>query len=1089
MRVAIREQLSLLVFLATSISLTVITLASWYTNHSFVLDVRSDALMLTASLKAAQLSSSLLLMQILVKQVSSRVVPQRELEQYYSQNYTTSDFWDATASDYDALFSGDKSIRVAVQARIYHKESSDRILFSRTASGMMNVTLPCVKPDGQPVLMGDERFGYLPELFPKFNVSTIDRSLDQYEAEYEGRLINRTEHLLLGPYKLNDSLTLLSITMPIVNTNISNPVRTIGWLTLVVDAQLISNVLDAREGLGRSGLTLLFGPDTATNTFPNGYLFETPDIEAPEHVEVQFEVPPAGRLIMDDQQGSDFGKLHFDWAQYPAVRQGFTRPTHNPRNAGSMVSTKNEQGNRVGVGYAIVNSSMVDWMIVIERSHAEIWSPIDRLRRVILACVFGTMAVMLLITLPITHYFSRTVRQLRDATKGTVLPQFSDSSSWSNSSDHEEEPLDQPHVHEEHWFDGMFRCRGDLAMHHEPKRESKRRRSFHIPKKIEDRRHFLHDELTDLIQTFNEMTDELTTQYQKLEERVQQRTAELEIMKEAAEAANESKTLFIANLSHELKTPLNGIMGMCAVCMSEDDPNRLKKSLELLYKSGELLLKLLTDLLTFSKNEIGHPVSLEEKEFTLKDISSQILAIFSKQAEEAGISLSVNLQGGNAKSRRIGSSIKRSGVGTPEPVPVEELVLLGDEYRIVQVILNLVSNSLKFTPAGGSVIVTARCTGEVLASDMRRASAQSRGGSLSDSKARASTTVIGGGPALASTQSLGRPKSRLAHRVEGQRGLTPPKERWLNFEFQVEDTGPGIPSHLHSKIFEPFVQGDLGLNKKYAGTGLGLSICSQIAGVMGGSMRLKSELGHGSIFVLSIPLKNLGGQAEGIATGMPPTYSSSFDDSLGNRSSGFALSMRQAQATSSVTSRIHSPLGTVADTVASEISEQPSSASAEQPLLAPAPSAERPVLDTPQANLQEQRGTSKPKHREATKVLVAEDNMTNQVVMKRMLKLEGLQNVTIAVDGQDALEKVNESLRSGELYDLVFMDVQMPNLDGIETTRMIRKLGFGAPIVALTAYTEETNVQKCLDSGMNFFLSKPINRSAIKQVLIKYCLA
>jgi osomolarity two-component system sensor histidine kinase SLN1 len=136
-------------------------------------------------------------------------------------------------------------------------------------------------------------------------------------------------------------------------------------------------------------------------------------------------------------------------------------------------------------------------------------------------------------------------------------------------------------------------------VHRAQKREAKKRRQFRVPNKVKDRRHFVHDELTDLTTTFNKMTDELMMQYEKLEERVEQRTAELEQSKEAAEAANESKTLFIANISHELKTPLNGIMGMCVVCMSEDDPLRLKQSLEIIYKSGELLLSLLTDLLTF----------------------------------------------------------------------------------------------------------------------------------------------------------------------------------------------------------------------------------------------------------------------------------------------------------------------------------------------------------------------------------------------------------------------------------------------------------------------------------------------------------
>lgn len=141
------------------------------------------------------------------------------------------------------------------------------------------------------------------------------------------------------------------------------------------------------------------------------------------------------------------------------------------------------------------------------------------------------------------------------------------------------------------------------------------------------------------------MSDELMLQYQSLEQKVAVRTHELELSKKAAEAANESKTLFIANISHELKTPLNGILGMCAVCMGEDDLPRIKRSLQVVYKSGDLLLHLLNDLLTFSKNQIGQQLSLEEKEFRLADIKTQIVTIFVKQVKEANIDFSVKFLG------------------------------------------------------------------------------------------------------------------------------------------------------------------------------------------------------------------------------------------------------------------------------------------------------------------------------------------------------------------------------------------------------------------------------------------------------------
>lgn len=183
-------------------------------------------------------------------------------------------------------------------------------------------------------------------------------------------------------------------------------------------------------------------------------------------------------------------------------------------------------------------------------------------------------------------------------------------------------------------------------------------------------------------------------QYEKLEERVQQRTAELELSKKAAEAANESKTLFIANISHELKTPLNGILGMCAVCMQENDPQRVKRSLGIIYKSGDLLLNLLTDLLTFSRNQVGHQIALDEKEFRLRDISSQVLAIFDKQATEGQINLRVEFQGvpdGGVKNED-GISIGMSDLGPFGTGRIKDMILWGDTHRILQVVINLVSD-------------------------------------------------------------------------------------------------------------------------------------------------------------------------------------------------------------------------------------------------------------------------------------------------------------------------------------------------------------------------------------------------------------
>ena len=120
------------------------------------------------------------------------------------------------------------------------------------------------------------------------------------------------------------------------------------------------------------------------------------------------------------------------------------------------------------------------------------------------------------------------------------------------------------------------------------------------------------------------------------------------------------------------------------------------------------------------------------------------------------------------------------------------------------------------------------------------------------------------------------------------------------------------------------------------------------------------------------------------------------------------------------------------------------------------------------------------------RVLVADDNSTNIEVVSRMLKLEEIYDVTIAKDGQEAYDLVKATMENNERFDVIFMDIQMPNLDGLESTRLIRKMGYSAPIVALTAFSEESNVKECMESGMDEFLSKPIRRPALKQVLKKF---
>ena len=270
-------------------------------------------------------------------------------------------------------------------------------------------------------------------------------------------------------------------------------------------------------------------------------------------------------------------------------------------------------------------------------------------------------------------------------------------------------------------------------------------------------------------------------------------------------------------------------------------------------------------------------MSLEEREFRLGDIRSQMLAIFEKQARENKINLDIAFIGTESvevspNPDRNSMEKKLPALGPPGAGRLKDMCLWGDQHRVLQVIINLVSNSLKFTPAGGKVELRMRCLGEVEPpEDDSRASSFSRSGShrlgrprnrVGSSSAHSASSKGGGSPAVSPPQgtalSINPMDPRAAPLLQvWERTPTPPPPNAKSylFEFEVEDNGLGIPQHMQEKIFEPFVQGDLGLSKKFGGTGLGLSICAQLAKLMGGSIELKSVVGKGTTFTMRVPFK------------------------------------------------------------------------------------------------------------------------------------------------------------------------------------------------------------------------------------------
>ena len=641
------------------------------------------------------------------------MLPQNALQRYNRGN-TTAANWANAMTDISSALTGFGSSQFLLQARIVSKNGTGADgpygLLNVTGSGLGDgIALPYNYPNGSSVLLGDDGLGYPPNLYPNLTFTSVvlNSTFNQSFAFFEGMPLYSNSTLLLGPWEINNTFSLISMTVPIINN--TSHLDTLGWLTIVANAQLVYNVENSLTGLGNTGVILLIGPATKSNKFPAGVLYNSQPQEqksALDQQQVQFVLPPIVNSSRSTRHAKyTFGNpdTPFTMGSYPAVLNAVSINNNDLNNAGSLLKSKNEEGDQVSVGFAMSSTDVVDWIVVVEQSHAEVIQPINHLRNVLLACVFGTVGGILLLLFPIAHYSVRPIRRLREATKRTIDPfgyssgASSIRSSTSGQSDEQasgdEENLAQM-AKKEGFIGQLSRWRRRGRKSKAERDEQARRQTFRIPGKVQDGNHIVHDELTDLTKTFNEMSEELVMQYEKLEERVRERTQELELSKKAAEAANESKTLFIANISHELKTPLNGILGMCAVCMQEEDQTRIKRSLGIIYKSGDLLLHLLTDLLTFSKNQIGQQLTLDEREFRIADVSAQILSIFDKQAKEGSIQLSLSYEGPNERLETASGTPGEPGYGPFGTGRVKDMCLYGDQHRILQVIINLVSNSL-----------------------------------------------------------------------------------------------------------------------------------------------------------------------------------------------------------------------------------------------------------------------------------------------------------------------------------------------------------------------------------------------------------
>lgn len=286
-------------------------------------------------------------------------------------------------------------LQAAVFPRAVTDDQGSDALVYLTGNGVDGmIELPSTYSNGTPVMLGDEgpgMPGYPPSLYP--NLTYGDQTLSNHDAFYGNELLDNNTTLLLGPLFLNSNSSLISMTLSI-NNNTSR-IDVLGWLTIVLDAQALYDVVESRVGLGKTGEVVIVGPaGRPNNLFAEDISGRSESQNA--NVPVQFVLPPYSNrhpLRAKDPY------LPFPMEAYPAVLHAWSDINGQLNNAGGLMSTHNEEDRKISVGYARVSSDLVDWVLIFGQSHGEVVGPINQLRRTVIASIFSVVAAIAIISL------------------------------------------------------------------------------------------------------------------------------------------------------------------------------------------------------------------------------------------------------------------------------------------------------------------------------------------------------------------------------------------------------------------------------------------------------------------------------------------------------------------------------------------------------------------------------------------------------------------------------------------------------------------------------------------------------------------